>query len=66
MNDVNKLYELWLESTADNEDIHSELLAITFAVTMLIDAYKQIAAITKIFILKIFLSVVMVLFYLIY
>ncbi len=28
MNDVNKLYELWLESTADNEDIHSELLAV--------------------------------------
>ncbi len=28
MNDVNKLYELWLESTADNEKIHSELLAV--------------------------------------
>ncbi len=28
MNDVNKLYELWLESTEDNEEIHSELLAV--------------------------------------
>ena len=28
MNDVNKLYELWLENTADNEEIHGELLAI--------------------------------------
>lgn len=28
MNDVNKLYELWLEGTKENEEIHSELLAI--------------------------------------
>ena len=28
MNDVNKLYELWLESTSDNEEIHNELLAV--------------------------------------
>ncbi len=28
MNDVNKLYELWLENTADNTEIHEELLAI--------------------------------------
>ena len=28
MNDVNKLYDLWLENTQDNEDIHAELLAV--------------------------------------
>lgn len=28
MNDVKKLYELWLENTADNAEIHEELLAI--------------------------------------
>ncbi len=28
MNDVNKLYELWLEGTKDNAEIHDELLAI--------------------------------------
>lgn len=28
MNDVKKLYELWLENTKDNEEIHSELLSI--------------------------------------
>ena len=28
MNDVNKLYELWLEGTEDNEELHAELLAI--------------------------------------
>ena len=28
MNDVNKLYDLWLEKTVDNEEIHAELLAI--------------------------------------
>lgn len=28
MNDVNKLYELWLEGTEENEEIHSELLSI--------------------------------------
>ncbi len=28
MNDVNKLYELWLEGTKDNEELHAELLAI--------------------------------------
>ncbi len=28
MNDVNKLYELWLEGTEENEEIHAELLAI--------------------------------------
>ncbi len=28
MNDVNQLYELWLNSTADNEEIHNELLKI--------------------------------------
>ncbi len=28
MNDVNKLYELWLEGTSENKEIHSELLAI--------------------------------------
>lgn len=28
MNDINKLYELWLSSTADNEEIHNELLAV--------------------------------------
>lgn len=28
MNDVKKLYELWLENTANNEELHSELLAV--------------------------------------
>jgi len=28
MNDVNRLYDLWLEKTADNGEIHEELLAI--------------------------------------
>ena len=28
MNDIKKLYDLWLENTADNEKIHSELLEI--------------------------------------
>jgi len=28
MNDVNKLYELWLENTADNPEIYEELLAV--------------------------------------
>ncbi len=28
MNDVNKLYELWLEGTKGNEELHAELLAI--------------------------------------
>lgn len=28
MNDVNKLYELWLEGTKNNEELHAELLAI--------------------------------------
>ena len=28
MNDVNKLYELWLEGTKDNEELHAELLEI--------------------------------------
>lgn len=28
MNDVNKLYELWIEGTKENEEIHAELLAI--------------------------------------
>ncbi len=28
MNDVNKLYELWLENTAENSEIHEELLAV--------------------------------------
>ena len=28
MNDVKKLYELWLENTMDNEEIHSELLSV--------------------------------------
>ncbi|MEE1010828.1 MAG: phospho-sugar mutase, partial [Acutalibacteraceae bacterium] len=28
MNDVNKLYDLWLENTADNSEIHDELLAV--------------------------------------
>lgn len=28
MNDVNKLYELWLENTKDNAEIHEELLAV--------------------------------------
>ena len=28
MNDVNKLYDLWLEKTVDNKEIHAELLAI--------------------------------------
>ncbi len=28
MNDVNKLYELWLEGTKDNKELHDELLAI--------------------------------------
>lgn len=28
MNDVNKLYELWLEKTANNREIHEELLKI--------------------------------------
>ncbi len=28
MNDVKKLYDLWLENTADNEEINSELVAI--------------------------------------
>lgn len=28
MNDVKKLYQLWVESTADNEEIHAELLSV--------------------------------------
>ncbi len=28
MNDVNKLYDLWLEKTVDNKEIHAELLAV--------------------------------------
>lgn len=28
MNDVKKLYQLWVESTADNEEINAELLAV--------------------------------------
>ena len=28
MNDVKKLYQLWVDSTADNEEIHAELLAV--------------------------------------
>ncbi len=28
MNDVNKLYELWLEGTKDNEELYAELIAI--------------------------------------
>lgn len=28
MNDVKKLYQLWVENTADNEEIHAELLSV--------------------------------------
>ena len=28
MNDVKKLYQLWVENTADNEEINAELLAV--------------------------------------
>ena len=28
MNDVKKLYQLWVENTSDNEDIHAELVAV--------------------------------------
>ncbi|MBQ4626852.1 MAG: phospho-sugar mutase, partial [Clostridia bacterium] len=28
MNDVKKLWQLWVESTADNEEIHAELLSV--------------------------------------
>lgn len=41
MNDVRKLYELWLEKTADNPEIHSELLTIKDNEDEIIDRFYR-------------------------
>ena len=41
MNDAAKLYDLWLEKTADNEEIHSELLAIKGSDEEILDRFYR-------------------------
>ncbi|MBQ2841626.1 MAG: phospho-sugar mutase [Clostridia bacterium] len=41
MNDVNKLYELWLEKTDGNDDIHSELLSIKGCEEEILDRFYK-------------------------
>ncbi len=41
MNDVNQLYDLWLNSTADNEEIHNELLEIKGNIEEILDRFYR-------------------------